>query len=166
MKSRFAATLAAVSALALVAIMAVSLNGDGSAQAASGATPDPFPAEVKTFRTFAVLATDQDRADGLILARFIERGSEDTSNVFHALVRNEVVGVAGVEYTADQITAIQDAGLAALWEVKEGYLALIAHAGVTPAQLDTFAANNPGLVDAVPVICANDETVCPDYVAP
>lgn len=166
MKSRFAVTLAAVAALALVAIMAISLGPGGDAQAASGTTPDPFPVGVETFRTFAVLATDQDRIDFQILARFTERAAEDLSNVAHALVRNEVVGVDGVEYTADQITAIQNAGLAAAWEMKEGYLTLIAHAGVTPAQLDAFAANNPALVDQVPVICANDPTVCPGYQPP
>ncbi len=161
MKSRFAVTLAVVAAIALVAIMALALRASGDAQAASGATPDPFPAEVDSLRTFAVLATDQDRADFRTLARFTERAAEGLSNVAHALVRNEVVGVAGVEYTADQITAIQDAGLAHAWEMKEGYLALIAHAGVTPTQLDTFAANNPGLIDSVPAICATDPAACP-----
>ena len=156
----------AVVTASVVIFGALSLAGRGDAQAASGATPDPFPAEVETFRTFAALATEQDRADFQVLARFVERRAEDLSNVAHALVRNEVVGVDGVEYTADQITAIQNAGLAAAWEVKQGYLALIAHAGVTPGQLDAFAANNPSLVDSVPAICATDPTVCPGYMAP
>lgn len=166
MKSRFAITLAIVAAIALIGMMVLSLRPSGAAQAGAGPAANPIPAGAETFRNFAALASDQDRIDFQILAQFIERAGEDLSNVAHALVRNEVVGVAGVEYTGDQITAIQNAGLAAAWEMKEGYLALIAHAGVTPAQLDTFAANNPSLVDSVPVICANDPTVCPGYEPP
>ena len=165
MRNRINLAVMLMAAVASVALLVAGVGG-GEAQAGAGRAPNPIPPGAETFRTFAVLATDQDRIDFQILARFTERAAEDLSNVAHALVRNEVVGVSGVEYTGDQITAIQNAGLAAAWEMKEGYLALIAHAGVTPAQLDTFAGNNPGLVDSVPVICANDETVCPDYQGP
>lgn len=166
MRNRLVLLLIIITIVAFTTTITLLDNSSRNVKAAIGTTPDPFPAEVKTFRTFSALATDQDRLDFQILARFIEHAAEDISNVAHALVRNEVVGVAGVEYTQDQITAIQNAGLAAAWEMKEGYLALIAHAGVTPAQLDIFAINNPNLIDAVPLICANDVTVCPGYVPP
>ena len=161
MKSRFALTLAAVAALALVAIIALSLGDGGEVQAGTGPAPDPFPAEIETFRTFAALGTDQEKADFLTLARYSERAAEGVSNVAVALIRNEVVGVDGVAYTGDQITAIQNAGLADLYHMKEGYIAALAVAGVTVAQVDAFAANNPALITPPPAVCTTDPAACP-----
>ncbi len=126
---------------------------------ASGA-PAPQPAPTRPL-------TVQQVDDFLANAKTLSAAADALENVAVALKRNEVVGVPGVTYTADQVDEINNAGLAAFYNAVQAGSRGLSIANISTGTLNNFAAANPDLVGVQPTYCSTgDATKCPGYEAP
>lgn len=74
-----------------------------------------------------------------------ENAYQDAMNAIKALERGVIPGTE-VVLTEEQKDALQDNGLAGLYNVRERYLNALEILGVTPAQLDAWELTNPQYV--------------------